>query len=92
VRNQVKVSHASAEYAGMPAPVTFDPPMPVADAPVPACPACGEGTVFLWVCGRCGRTDTDGRPCCGQYPLVRGAYVSVLVGNHSWLGCPLITG
>lgn len=71
-----------------PAPVKFSPPVPLADAQVPHCPACGEGTVFICVCGKCGSPGAD--YCCGQYPLVSGAYVSELPGNHSWLGCALV--
>lgn len=85
------VSHANAAYAGMPAPVTFDPPVSMAgDWTTPVCPCCGEGTVLLFTCGNCGSTD-PGPYCCQELPLVRGAYVSVLPGYHSWLGCALVS-
>jgi hypothetical protein len=79
--------------ATLPAPVMFDPPLAPADllpagVRIPACPSCGEGTVFLNVCGGCGNTD-PGPYCCGQFPSLRGAYVSVLPGEHAWTGCPL---
>ena len=86
-----KVAHANAAYAGMPAPVKFDPPVWLgADVRMPECPGCHEGTVFLKVCGRCGSAE-DAPACCGEQMLIRGAFVSVLAGHHSWLGCPLIT-
>ena len=64
--------------------------MPPSGVTIPACPACGEGTVFLHVCVRCGSTD-PGPYCCGEFPSLRGAYVSVLAGEHAWSGCSLIT-
>ena len=88
----VQVSHANAAYAGMPGPVTFDPPVSLAaDVTMPACPSCGEGTVFLFICGLCGSKDGSPSFCCQDSMLVRGAYVSVLGGAHSWLGCSLIS-
>lgn len=77
--------------AVFPAPVSFDPPLKPCDplpygVTLPACPACDEGTVFVNACGKCGSTD-PGPLCCGEYPSLRGAYVSVLPGQHSWLGC-----
>jgi len=79
-----------------PASLKFDPPLaPATPLPkgveIPACPSCGDGTVFLLVCGKCGNLDPS-PVCCGEYPSLRGAYVSVLPGEHSWLGCPLVTG
>jgi len=69
----------------------FDPPVSLAaDVRMPACPACGAGTVFLWVCGLCGSTDGSPAYCCGESMLVRGAYVSMLGSAHSWLGCTLL--
>jgi hypothetical protein len=83
------------EFA-FPAPVVFDPPLPPGEmvpsgVTLPVCPACGEGTVFVNVCGRCGSND-PGPYCCGEYPSSSGAYLSVLPGEHSWLGCPLTAG
>jgi hypothetical protein len=82
--------NSTAAMAALSAPVKFDPPVPLADARVPACPACGEGTMFVHVCGKCGSTDDDNPYCCGQPMLIRGAYVSILAGAHSFLGCPLL--
>ena len=85
------ISHANAAYAGLPGPVTFSPPVSLAaDVDMPSCPCCGDGTVFLFVCGRCGSKDAAPY-CCQERMLVRGAYVSVLPGHHSWLGCALMS-
>lgn len=89
-QRQPAVCHASAAYAGLPGPVTFDPPVAFADAKVPSCPSCGEGTEFLLVCGKCGSTEPGPGYCCGRPMLVRGAYVSVLPCSHSWLGCAIV--
>ena len=77
-----------------PAPVSFDPPLKPCDplpygVTIPACPGCGDGTVFINVCGKCGSTD-PGNLCCDEYPSLKGAYGSVLAGQHSWLGCAVV--
>jgi len=81
---------AGNQAAALSAPVLSAPPVSLADARVPSCPSCGEGTVFLHACGTCGSTGGAADYCCGQSMLVRGAYVSTLTGQHSWLGCPLM--
>jgi hypothetical protein len=74
----------------MPAPVKFDPPVSLGSEHMPSCPACGGGTRFLRVCGSCGSTDDSPAYCCGESMLVSGAFVSLLPGLHSWLGCHFV--
>ena len=91
MNGSVQVSHGNTAYAGMPGPVRFDPPVSLAaDVRFPACPACGEGTVILFVCGRCGSRDGSPSFCCQESMLVRGVYVSLLPGMHAAQGCPLV--
>ncbi len=83
-----------AALAILPPSVTYDPPVPQDDhnVPMPSCPSCGEGTVILYVCGKCGNRDGSPDWCCSQRMHMRGAYVSLLPGNHSWLGCIITDG